>query len=180
MGLRNPTPWGPSGGSLWTIPRAQHAASLALGSGSLRLSYFTAPRSGAFTTIRMRTGGTAAAATPTLVRMGVYSVADNGDIALIGSHANDTALFATINTAYAKTLTTPVSLAQGARYACAVIIVTGAATPTVNGVTYIDATTAGLDPREAGSVASQTDLPASVVAASIADTSLNIAFGLIP
>lgn len=138
-------------------------------SGVVNFVYFTARKTEAITQVRNYSGGTAAAATPTLCRMGFYSVAANGDLALIAACASDTTLWASTFTGYTRALTAAFAKVAGARYAFAHLVVTGAATPTFAGhginTFYPDGTSA---PRLIGSIAAQTDLPASVLAASVA------------
>lgn len=166
------------------IPRwlCGSATTISLGaSGTVRFMFFQAPRTETITQVATVTGGTAAAATPTLCRMGVYSVGANGDLTLVGSHANDTALFAGTATRYAKTLTTPFALNAGTWYAFAVLVVTGGTLPTFNGV-GLNASTAqaALAPRLTGQLAGQTDLPASVLAANVAASNAGIMGEILP
>lgn len=140
-------------------------------SGVLMLSYFFADHSETISTLTAFSGSTAAGATPTLCRMGLYTVAANGDIALAASTPNDTTLFAAINTAYAKALSVPLAITVGTFYATALLVVTGAAVPTFHGVqhpaTGVLNTTSRLSPPFVGRVTGQTDLPASVAAGTI-------------
>lgn len=178
--LTNPAQWGPQAGSLSTCPRALMKDTVSTGTGILRLSFFQANRSVTYPGIRVRTSSTAAAATPTLCRMGVWSVASNGDLAaLVASTPNDTALFSAINTAYAKTFSAPLNLTQGFRYAAGVLVVTAGAAPTMAGVSLPNAAEAGLDERDCANVTGQADLPATVAAASLADTTNHVAFILL-
>lgn len=163
---------------LATIPRELILSNaLTNASGALRLSYFTAPEDRTYTGVRVLTGNTAAAATPTLIRFGIYSVAGNGDITLIGSTPNDTTLLAAANTRYSKALSVSTPLTRGSRYAFAHLVVTGAATPTYPGLSPGSGLISSLNlemgeaPRLGGNVTGQTDLPSSVTAASIADSS---------
>lgn len=140
------------------------------GNQSLRLSYFTARKSETITQVRILSGGTAAGATPTLVRVGLYTVAANGDITLVASTANDTTLLASGSTSYTKALQASYAKVAGQRYAVGILVVTGATAPTVcGGPNFINATESGLAPKLGGLVGSQADLPSSVVAASVSD-----------
>lgn len=162
-----------------TMPRlfAQSNAAVSMSTGTFRLTYFTAKT--AFTTanVNLWCGGTAAGATPTLVRAGLYSIAANGDGTLVASFANDTTIFAAANTLYAKAWTTPVAVTAGARYAVGVIVVTAAAAPTLPGAGAHSAsginaggTQWGVAPRVTGRIDAQSDLPSSFVAASVAQS----------
>jgi hypothetical protein len=154
-----------------TIPRhLVQSTSAATSTGNMRLTYFTARKSESITQVRMWCGGTAAAATPTLIRIGLYTVAANGDITLAASTDSDTALFAATNTSYTKALAAPLGKVAGQRYAVGLLVVTAGAAPTVYGHAIWGAATAepAAAPRISGSVGSQSDLPASVVSASVA------------
>lgn len=147
----------------------------AMTSGLLQLVYFTAQRSETIASVKMLSAQTAAAATPTLVRFGIYEVAANGDLTLVASTANDTAIFAGTHTAYDKALSVAWGKVAGRRYAVAVLVVSGAAMPVLYGSMPVGAaavldTLLSAAPRWTGQVAGQTDLPASVAAASVAAT----------
>lgn len=143
---------------------ASNAAAWA--SGNLRLTYFTAPRSETWTAIAAVTGGSAAAATPTLCRMGVYSVAGNGDLTLLAACANDTSLFAAGSARYTRSLTASVNAVAGQRYAHGLLVVSAAAMPSFRGG-GTDAALAALAPRVAGTIGGQSDLPASIAAGAL-------------
>jgi hypothetical protein len=142
-------------------------------SGVLRLTYFTARKTETITQVRVVSGSTAAGATPTVVRFGLYSVAANGDIALIASTANDTALLATINTAYTKALSASVDLVAGTRYAFGILVVSAATMPTFLCLaTTIGGSELNVAPRISALIAGQADLPASVANASLSAAAL--------
>lgn len=151
-------------------------------SGGLVLSYFTANKTEDITTVTAWSGTTAAGATPTLVRYGVYSVASNGNLTLVASTANDTTLLAATNTAYPKALSATWSKVAGVRYAIGVLVVTGAALPTFHGqqlaATNILNTLVRTAPYLTGRLTGQTDLPSSVTQASMVGTQGRIAFQL--
>lgn len=140
-----------------------------LGTQNLLLSYFTARHTGSVASAITRTTVAAAGATPTICRIGIYSVASNGNITLIGSTANDTALWNAINTTYTKALSAPTALTAGSRYAVGLLCVTSAAAPVVLGgaAATVQAPIMDLAPRMTGLVASQSNLPSSVANASI-------------
>lgn len=150
-------------------------------SGYVFATYFTADKSETVSTISAYTVG-AAAATPTLCRMGIYSVAANGNLTLAAACANDTTLFASANTAYARTLTVSLSKVAGQRYAAALIVVTGTTMPTMVG--HQMASAAGVvgiyrdAPPLVGIMGGQTDLPSSISAGSLATYSFRPAFKL--
>lgn len=155
-----------------TLPRDRLVTlAITISSGSLRLTYFTARKSETSTQGRMYSGSTAAAATPTLCRWGLYSIESSGDGTLVASIANDTTLFAAANTGYLRSWSSSIDTVAGQRYAWGAIVVSGAATPTyvgtgTNGGAYT--TIAATAPRLAGIITGQTDLPSSFTAGSVA------------
>lgn len=154
-----------------TIPRTDAINSaVATGTGSLRLTFFDARASMSTANVRVYSGGTAAGATPTLVRFGLYSVAANGAGTLVASTPNDTTLLAAQATAYTKAWSAPVELVAGQRYAFAHLVVTAAAAPTLVGNVLGDANMAAVTPRLAGLLTAQSDLPASFTNAALSVT----------
>lgn len=151
------------------FPRVLAAGTSSQSTTNLRLCYFTARKTGTIATVQLASGGTAAGATPTLIRVGIWTADAAGAlISLVGSTPNDTALFAVANTSYSKGLSASFTMTQGQRYALGVLVVTAATAPTiVGGTTFINAVDAGLSPRISGTVGGQSDLPASVVSGSI-------------
>ncbi|CAN7307745.1 hypothetical protein LJR296_001457 [Cupriavidus necator] len=155
-----------------TLPRLHIInTALSLPSGTMRLAYFTARKTEQIANVRIPCGNTAAGATPTLIRVGIYSVAANGDLTLIAATTSDTTLMAVANTVYTKALSASFVKRGGQRYAVGLLVVTGAATPTTIGTSGAGNITSeyGKSPKLCGSVASQTDLPASLTAASVAE-----------
>lgn len=153
---------------------------VATGSGNLRLSFFTARTTESITKVRLTSGSTAAGATPTLVRVGVYSVAGNGDITLEAAIANDTTLLAAATTEYERSLTATFNKVAGSRYAVGVLVVTAATAPTLQGTSAGGPSIAARAPRLTAFVSGQTDLPASVASASLGATSLCPYFEVAP
>ena len=160
-----------------TIINREDASTAALASTSqtLYLTYFTAKQRLTSTQISVPSGSTAAGATPTLVRFGLYSVDGQGNLTLIASTANDTTLLAAANTFYTKNWSASVVIHQGQRYALGVLVVTGAATPTFNGFA-VGAAIGAIAPRLNAQVASQSDLPASIAVGSLANGN-NVIYG---
>lgn len=150
----------------FTVPRQVATGSnVAAATGVLSLSYFTAKKSETCGQVRIKTGGTAAAATPTLARIGLYTVDAAGAGTLVASIPNDTALFAATFTNYTRSWSTPVAKVAGQRYALGVITVSAGATATFIGIAVnADPTVA---PRTHGTWTGQTDLPASFADASL-------------
>jgi hypothetical protein len=151
-----------------TIPRLFAYGNVTLTTTTMRVAYFTAQKTETITQVRVNTSGTAAGATPTLVRFGVYTVAADGALTLIASTPNDTTLLAGANTAYTKALSVGFTKQAGVRYAVAGLVATGATAPTLpaSGVTA-PAAEIGIDPRLSAAVSGQADRPASVAAGSI-------------
>jgi len=142
--------------------------SAATATGVLRLSYFTARVSETTTQVRVISGATAAGATPTLVRIGFYSIASDGAGTLVASTASDTALFAAATAAYTKSWSSSYAKTAGQRYALGVLVVTAATAPTLLGINFGAASELAIAPRLAGSLSSQSDLPSSFTGASVA------------
>lgn len=147
---------------------------------TIRLTYFTATKSETYNQIAITSGATAAAATPTLVRIGIYEEASNGDLTLIASTPNDTTLFAAITTAYAKALSAPVSISKGNRYAVGILVVTAVAAPSFYGNSSLIGSLAGAFPRISSQLTAQADLPASIPTASLSSSAVNIYSVLLP
>jgi hypothetical protein len=158
------------------------ASNGAFASQSLRLTYFTARKTESLSQIRVWTGGTAAGATPTLIRFGLYSVATNGDITLVASTPNDTTLLATINTAYTKAFSAAYTVATGLRYAVGILVVSAAAMPSFMTASIFTNFAAELAqaPRRTATISAQADLPASVASGSLSNSSPAIYLALLP
>lgn len=147
-------------------------ATVTSASGDFRLMYFTARKTETTTQVRLYSGSTAAVATPTLCRLGLYSIATNGDGTIVASTANDTSLFSVASTAYTRSWTSPYAKVAGQRYALGLIVVSGVATPTYLGIT-IPATLRAehaVDQRLLGRLFSQSDLPGSFTGAQLNGT----------
>lgn len=146
---------------------ANTASATAAASGQLVLAYWTADKTENITTVTAYTGGTAAAATPTLVRYGIYSVDAAGALTLVASTANDTTLLAAAATAYPKALSSTFAKVAGQRYAVGLLIVSGAAMPTMLGRSWSGSLMLPLvavNPAMSAVITGQTDLPASASA----------------
>lgn len=159
-----------------TFPRSWAASNiLPSTSGSLRLTFFTARKTETTVSVRVCSGGTAAAATPTLCRIGLWTVdSSDNSVSLVASTANDTALFAGTNTAYTKSWSSSYAKVAGQRYALGVLVVTGAASPTYPGLVMGGglAAESAIAPRITGTLTGQTDLPSSFTSAGLT-TSVN-------
>lgn len=163
------------------------SAAVSPNSGTMRLTYFTAQKTEVVNNVRVMSGTTAAAATPTLVRVGIYEAAANGDLTLVGSTANDTALFANTNTRYTKALSAPFTKVAGRRYAVGILTVSAAATPSFLGTNFGSGLSASANaeffsetPRIAANLTGLADLPSSVADASLATTAMTIYAVVLP
>lgn len=140
--------------------------------GNLFLSYFTAAKTDTITQVKMWSSGTAAGATPTLIRMGIYSVDTSSNLTLVASTPNDTSLFAATNTEYTKSFSSSWGKVRDTRYAFGFLIVTSFAVPTmIQTVCTVNAGIAQVlarPPRMFGYLTGQTDLPSSVTESSLA------------
>jgi hypothetical protein len=167
-------------------PSHPHSNVASLGaSGTLNLTGFRALNTRGYTQVRIFTGTTAAAATPTLARIGLYSIAADGTATLEAATANDTALFNAANTAFTKTLSSTFNAVAGNNYALGVIVVSGAAVPSFIGVAQSTsagflASLLGAAPKASSVFAGQTDLPASISNANQTPSALNIQAVLLP
>lgn len=151
-----------------TIPRTNidpgNANSPSAASGRLIGAYFTADKTETINKVATWCQ-TAAGATPTLIRFGVYSVASNGDLTLVASTPSDTTLLAAGATRYEKALSSSWAKTAGVRYCVALLVVTTETAPKPYGlapwVGYAEAPALG------ARLDSQTDLPASIPASSL-------------
>jgi hypothetical protein len=137
--------------------------------GQMRLGYFRAHRTEAITKVRIACT-TAAGATPSLIRVGVYSIAANGDLTLVAATTSDTSLLAATATEYEKALSATWNKVAGQWYATALLVKTAAASPAIAAESFgSPALTAAVNgrPRLAALLGSQTDLPASITSASL-------------
>lgn len=141
----------------------------------LKLVGFTARATQNISQIRVVTNSTAAGATPTLCRFGVYSRDSANLYTLVASTVNDTALFAAANTTYSKAFAAAFQKTAGVDYLVGMLIVSGAAFPTFCAPVASAAAPAafstdvlGVFPQVSGQIAAQADLPASFAGATVA------------
>ncbi len=155
-------------------------SSAPLTSGTLRLTYFTARKTETTTQVRVAGGNAAAAATPTLIRFGLWLIAADGGATLVASIANDLTIFAAANTAYTRSWTTPYAKVAGQRYAFGALCVSGATVPQIcsNSMNAVNEPSAA--PRLSGAITSQTDLPATFADASVAATGTSPYAAILP
>lgn len=145
---------------------------------TLSLMGFKALKSETITRVQVYTAGTAAGATPTLCRIGIYvrKPSDNS-WGLAAAIANDTTLFAAANTTYTRTLTTTFNKVAGYDYAVGMLIVSAAAFPTFV-APHANASTGFLtdamlaQPLSFGKVITQADLATSYTNANVVASAL--------
>ena len=163
------------------IPRQEVVSStLVVTSQALRLTYFTCKKAQTTTKVRIVTGSTAAGATPTLCRIGLYLIDGAGAGTLVASIANDTALFNLANTGVVRNWLASYAMVVDQRYALGTLVVTTAATPTIAGIGLALAmdTENAQGPRLTGRLSTQTNLPASFTDASLVLTN-NYQYGAV-
>jgi len=164
-----------------SVPRLYlTSATNAPATGVMRLSYFTAEKTEDITQIKVYTGATAAAATPTFCAFGVYTEALNGDLTLVASTANDTTLFAAASTAYTKTFSSGFVKRAGTRYAFASLVVSGAAVPSFASIAPQAAAEMAIAPKLSGQITGQSSIPGSITNASIVPSGMFIYCVLLP
>lgn len=155
-----------------TVPRHLVGSSTSsLSTQSLRLAFFTARKSETITQVRAVVSGTAAGATPSLVRFGLWIVDSSGNGTLVASTANDTSLFASTNTAYTKALSSSYTKVAGQRYAAGWLCVTATTAPQIFGASPTLGTETAVAPRTSGTWGGQSDLPASFTDANLGTAS---------
>lgn len=142
------------------FPRSYISASGATGTGSLRLSYFTAQKTETTTQVRTISGSTAATLA-SVARVGLYEIAGNGAGTLVASTANDVTLWTATITAYTRSWSVPYAKVAGQRYAVGVLVVTAGTAPTLIGAGAPEVSEPGVAPRLVGVSGGHADLPAS-------------------
>lgn len=131
----------------------------------MSLSYFRAARTEAIDEVQTITAGVAAT-TPTLCRVGIYSINETTfDGTLVAAIANDATLWTATNTIYTRSLTSVLNKVAGQIYAVGFLVVGAAAFPTFVGVDTGAASTVdsvvGASPPLCRVFAASGDLPAS-------------------
>lgn len=160
-----------------TISREAAGTTLASPSGRLSLTFYTARTTVSRTGIQVVSGTTAAGATPTLIRFGLYEVSTDGLTAtLVASTPNDTTLLAAANANYTKAFTTPYTVTAGKRYGLGFLCSTSATAPNLPGGGPQAGSNAALwAPIKAGWIGSQSDLPATVTISALSGTNTFLA-----
>jgi hypothetical protein len=147
------------------MPRETVASEYALDTGTAFFTYFTARKSEPITQVSTAVYGIAAA-TLSRARVGIYQ-ASGGTLSLVAATANDTSMWTATFTTYPKALSATWNKVAGNRYAFCVLAV-GTTMPVLGCQQnrYQDVARA---PRIQGELAGQTDLPASVSEAGLAN-----------
>jgi len=140
---------------------------------------FKAEKTETIGSVTLYTGTTAAGATPTLARVGVYSINPlTQDCSLIAFTTNDTTLFSATNTAYTKVFSTTWNKVAGNYYFLSLLMKSGAAMPNFVGwVGPSPTVTEGILavwPALSFKLTGQTDLPASISGAALTAGSINV------
>lgn len=146
------------------------SASVLSGAGAtcaIRLTFFTARKSFTSTAVLMFCGSTPAGATPSLVRIGVWSI-EGTTCTLRGSTANDTTLFSVGSATYQRDWQTPFTFEEGRRYVGGACVITAATAPTLGGVATLYSVAQSADAQVAGILSNQSDLPASFALGDVA------------
>lgn len=149
-----------------TVTRDTCGVGTGLGNSNLHLTYFTARKTE--TTTQVRTyNTTAAGATPTLSRVGLYLADSSGNGTLVAATASDTSFWTAANSNAIRAWTVPYAKIAGQRYAVGILCVTAAALPSLLCTTVLATPETLMSPLISGRIASQADLPATFTAASL-------------
>jgi hypothetical protein len=143
------------------------------GAGVVGFTYFTPDISLTVTTLTTATRGVAGVGI-TLARMALYTVAADGALTLAARTAADATLWTATNTVYTRPIAenatgaalTSYAVTAGIRYAFATLHVGSTTAPNMPGLTGM-APIEALTPRMFGYLTGQTDMPATVAAATI-------------
>jgi hypothetical protein len=165
-----------------TMPRYSVYYGVQPGTQNLRLTYITARRSETIGNVRTVCAGPGSSMT--LNRIGIYSAAESdGSLTLVASTPSDTSMWSTgSNTVYTKALSASFNKVRGSRYAVGVLSV-ATATPNLMGYVYLPASemaASTAEPRITGFVSGQSDLPSTIAAGSISQTSQSFYVVLAP
>lgn len=162
-----------------TYNRQTRVDSSGLTNGRLQLTYFTARKSETTSQVRVISGGTATA-TVTLARIGLYSIAANGDGTFVAATDSDTSLLASTNTLYTRSWAVPAAKVAGQRYALGVLVLAATAGSVTSVVTSGFGTELATAPRLNGIISGLSDLPASFAEAGLSTTSFLMYGAVLP
>ena len=138
-------------------------------SQTMRLVFFTATKSLNTTQVRVIGGATAAAATPTLIENGLFTIGTSGDGTRVTVTGNDTSLYSVANSTYTRSWLAAYNMVIGLRYALSWLVVSSFAVPTYTGMNIISTATteSSFPPRITGTIPGQTATPTAFTAASV-------------
>lgn len=160
-----------------TVSRRMTGAAGTLTTQTLRLAYKKATKTETIGSVILAGAGTAAGATMTLCKVGIYEEDPNTlDLTLVASSANSTSKFssAVSGTESTFTLSSNFNKVRGRRYAVAVLVVTSATAPNILVGATMSGTSAIKNPRLCAAVAGQTDLPASIANSTLASAGTSV------
>lgn len=161
-----------------TIDRLDlNAATFNVPLGTEHWTYMTAAKSETITQVRFKVG-TSLPTGVTLAKIGVYTVANNGDLTLIAT-ATSTGMFNASGNA-TRNFDAPWTKLAGQRYAIAALAVGSSGNISFVGFSGQDAAEMGLPPRLVGRLAGQSDLAATATDASLASNVNMGYFALLP
>lgn len=173
-----PGPAGPAGGGTELLADGQGTynrrfilTNTTMVSGRIVFTYFTAAYDQTVRSLGAYTGSAAAAATPSLCRLGLYAVDPlTEDLTLLTQTANDTTMFDSSATRFVRPVEVAVDVVAGGRYAFAPICVSAAAMPSLysSGVAGGSGVTSQVPPRVQAQLSGQADLPATVANSGLA------------
>lgn len=113
-----------------TFSRRLATSSVTVATGTLRMAFFRAAKSGSVGKLRAYTAGTAAA-TVTTIKYGLWEADEaEDDFTLVAATANDATLLAATNTVYEKAVATAYVRTKGKLYAAGILFV-GTTAPVV-------------------------------------------------
>lgn len=151
-----------------TFQRDVENSSFAMTTQGLRLAFFTAQKPGNTSGVRLYSAGTAAGATPTIVRVGLWTSNIAGDgIAQVAATVNNTGLLAALNTEYNQAWAAPYTMVLGQRYALGLLVVSAAAMPAVPSNATVMIPESAKAPMISALLPGQTNLPATWLAAAL-------------
>lgn len=162
-----------------TVSRDATNNALAIGGSNLYLTYFTARKSETITQLRGYTSA-AAGATPTLCRLGLYTIDASGNGTLVAATANDTTIWSAATSVFTRALLASYATAAGQRYAIGTVCVTAASLPSLLCLQMLGNPEPLMSPITCGRLASQTDLPASFLGSALASSNFRLYNVLLP
>lgn len=148
-------------------------------SASVYWSFFSPPYS--FTASQISIATSAASATITAAKLGLYTVDANGAVTLVARTASDNTIFSTASSVATRSFSTTggypatYALSAGSRYALAFFATASSSMPSVPAI-GANSSAAWASPRIHGYMTSQSDLPTSVASNGYATSAHNFMF----